>query len=217
MKSNQRSVSKLLALGVILMLPGCITKRAINWGKETFNQGSELNISIKDAQKNLRSIRIYQKFATQGLFDILWLSDMVRAAYATIYMGKHGINDDQLSSMITRQQALNEHTISFYVLGYQPSLGKMQLLSMEDEQASWSIFLDVDGRTYVPATIKLLDSIAPEYRYIFGKRYNRHQKKYLVTFDARDAQGTPVITERSERITLCLSNGERKESVEWSI
>lgn len=214
MKKNYTFSLIFYIVPLFLLVPGCVN-RVTQWSKETFNQGHKIDLSIKQACGYARTIHVYDEFATLGIFDVLWLSDDVRRAYAALHAVKSGTSQEAFTALQRRQRALNDHSISFYILGYQPAEPKVKLFGTDKHEGKWSVYLEIDGKLYRSATIKCIEYLEPEYIMFFDKRYNRHQGRYLVTFDAQDAQGNNIITPQTRTIMLYLSTGEKKVALNW--
>lgn len=204
-------VLRLLLLFLLVSCPGC--KRYINWGLDVFNQGTCLK-TYKDIVKDyIRSIRIYDQFTTLGLFDALWLSDTVRTAYSRVLACKRGLSTERYRLLLHRQLQENKNFISFYVLAAIPSyLGPI----IGEKEAIWSVHLCVDGRSYLPIDIKIID-LLPEYKFYFGKTFSNFKTPYSIVFNAHDKEGNPVITARTQSISLIFRRIGHQETVTWDL
>ena len=153
---------------LVLLLPSC--GRIIDWGERNFMQTPSLQTNITQAQEYIRSATTYDQLTTAARFDVLWLSDDVRMNYAHLYASKFGKTEEQEKIFLRRQLEENNHFITFYVL----SLHEYPLGDLSSE---WTFFLNIDDKNYAPIEIKSVD-LAPEYKYIFGKKYNRFKVPY---------------------------------------
>jgi hypothetical protein len=182
----------LYSIALLVLLPSC--GRIIDWGKRNFIQAPSLNADISQAQNYIRSITMYDQLTTCARFDALWLSDDVRMNYANLHALKFGKTEEQKKSFLRRQLEENNHFITFYVLSqYEHTLG--------DVGSDWTLFLTIDDKNYAPIEVKAIE-LAPEYMYIFGKRYNRFKVPYSVKFDAKDINDQFLITDETQKITL---------------
>ncbi len=215
MKMLHHSYAKILSLSLLFILSGC-GKRFEKWGKETFKQADEVKVNtpIEVARKNVKTLRLYDEFATLGIFDVMWLSDDVRRAYVMLYTTKQGLDAPTSQSLERRELAINDHLISFYVLAYQPYEPKLQLLG--NTESNWSIYLKIGDKKYPTSSIKVVD-ISPEYRAFFGKRFNRYQTPYQVSFDAHEIDGTALIKDATTEFTLCISTTQKMGELSWPI
>lgn len=191
----------------VLLLPGC--GRVIDWGKRTFIQAPSLDASVNAAQQYIRSVTSYDQLSTRARFDVLWLSDDVRINYADLYALKFGKTEEQRKIFLRRQLEENNHFISFYVLSlYEYPLG--------DIHSEWTLFLTIDDKQYAPIEIKSIE-LAPEYIYIFGKKYNRFKVPYSVKFDAKDIDDKFLITPETKNITLHCRSLKADVTFVWDI
>ena len=192
---------------LILLFPGC--GKVIDWGEKNFAQMPSLDTSILAVQKYIRSVRMYDQLTTQARFDALWLSDDVRMNYAQLYALKFGKTEEQKKVFLRRQLEENNHFIAFYVLSsYEDPLG--------DSGSQWSLFLEIDGKNYAPIELKVVE-LAPEYIYIFGKKYNRFKVPYSVKFDAKDINDQFLITPETKKITLYCRSLSSEVTFVWDI
>lgn len=192
---------------MVLLLPGC--GRVIDWGTKTFVQEPSPQPSINAAQKYLRSVTSYDQLTTRARFDVLWLSDDVRINYSNLFALKFGKTEEQKKAFLRRQLEENNHFISFYML----SLHEYPLGDLNSE---WTLFLNINNKYYAPIEIKSVE-LAPEYMYIFGKKYNRFKVPYSVKFDAKDINDQFLITPETEKITLHARSLHADVTFAWDI
>lgn len=196
-----------LILFYLIIMPGC--GRLVDWGKDTFYQGESLPINTVVAQRNVRSIAVYDQFTTCAIFDALLLSDDVRTAYADIYMRKLGSNQDKYNAFLRRQLEENKHYLSFYVLSlYEKPLG--------EATSEWMMFLRIDGVDMVPFEVKSVD-ISSEYQLLFGKRFNRFKVAYSVKFPIRDRDGNFLINPQAQKIALVFRSMDKETLLTWDM
>ncbi len=201
------TLSVVFVLSLLLLLPGC--GRLIDWGKQTFYQGQELEVTDIPA-RYLRSVVAYDQFTTVAMFDALWLSDEVKTAYTNVYMLKCGKSEERKMAFLRRQLEENNHFITFYVLSsYRMVLG--------EAQSEWMVFLKLDGRCFTPIEIKEID-LDPVYQSFFGKRFNNFKIAYRVKFDAKDADDQPLLVDgTSQCMWLCFRGIEKEVALTWYI
>lgn len=201
-----------LHISLILGFLTCIFAgcgRVADWGKEQVDQGVAMERLTDDAQTYVRSITVYDQFTTMGMFDALWLSDVVRTTYARLYAFRRGKSVDFKKTFLRRQLEENKHFLTFYVLSpYEFPLG--------ETQSRWVLFLDIDGRIFHPAEIKVVE-LDPEYKAIFGKKFTRFKESYNVKFDAKDIEEQPIITSETKKLTLYFRSIEKETSVSWNL
>jgi hypothetical protein len=192
---------------LILLLPSC--GRIIDWGERNFAQVPSLQAEITQAQKYIRSVTMYDQLTTAARFDALWLSDDVRFNYANLYALKFGKTEEQKKVFLRRQLEENNHFLTFYILSlYEYPLG--------DTSSEWTLFLNIDGKNYSPIEIKAVE-LAPEYMYIFGKKYNKFKVPYGVKFDAKDINDQFLITPETKNITLYCRSLKSEVTFVWDI
>jgi hypothetical protein len=129
-------------------LPGC-GGRFIDWGKANFYQGNRVDDPSEKVKPYLKSVTIYDQFTTKATFNVLWLSDAVREAYAHLHITRQGGDEERLKALLYRQLEENAHYISFYVL----SLYEVKL----EPNSSWSFFIKVNNVNYQPLEIKRIE------------------------------------------------------------
>jgi hypothetical protein len=197
----------LYSIVLLLLLPSC--SRIIDWGERNFMQAPSLQTEITKAQDYIRSVTMYDQLSTRARFDVLWLSDDVRMNYANLYALKFGKTEEQKKVFLRRQLEENNHFITFYVLSlYEYPLG--------DSGSEWTLFLKINDKNYAPIEIKTAE-LAPEYKYIFGKKYNRFKVPYSVKFDAKDINDQFLITPATKNITLYCRSLKSEVEFVWDI
>jgi len=202
---TMQRIYKIVGLIVLCFLPGC--GKVIDWGKDSFHQGEQLQTSREHSQKYIHSVTVYNQFTTKAKFDAMWLSDAVRTDYADLHALKYGKNEEQKKKFLRRQLEENKHFISFYVLSlYEISLG--------DANSQWSVLLRIGANNYAPIEVKTVD-LSPEYIHIFGKRFNRFKVAYSIKFDARDIEDQSLITLDTDKISLYFRSVEKEVSLVW--
>lgn len=201
------NVSFYFALIALLSLPGC--GRIIDWGKQTFNQGQEVDEINKRVKDYIRSIKVYDQFTTRGIFDAIWLSDEARTAYADLYAFRQGKSDEHTKTFLRRQLEENKHFISFYVLSlYEVPLG--------ESNSEWNLILKVNDAEYVPLEVKKIE-LPHEYRIFFGDKFTRFKEPYIVKFNAKDVDENFIITSQAKKIELLFRAVDRRVVLCWEL
>jgi len=191
----------------LLLLSGC--GRIVDWGKSNFTQAKKLEFKYKQARQDLKSKTVYDQLTTVGIFDVLWLSDNVRTAYADLHAIKYRKTEEQRKAMLRRQLAENNHFISFYVaVPYEVILG--------EKNSEWSLSLEINDTTYLPIEVKVID-LNPEYEAIFGNKFSRFKNAYLVRFDAKNIQERPLITTDTHEINLYFRSTKKEVILTWAV
>lgn len=189
-----------------MLLPSCT--RVMHWIDDSFYQGESVTRYAKITHHYIRSAKVYDQFTTAASFDALWLSDEVRTAYTNTYALKNGKTEMMRKAYLRRQLEENRHFISFYVLTNNILLG--------ESHNRWAVFLEVDGVTYYPYEIKIIE-LSPEYQSFFGNRYNRFKTVWLVKFNAKDTADVPIITPATDKIRLHFRSIYKETALVWHI
>ena len=204
-----------MLLGILLMVPGC--KQYVDWGKRTFNQGTQLQDYAHDVQPFIRTVRAYDQFDTLGIFDALWVARSVRRATANMTSDKFCKSEQEYDELLARELAKNDQLITFYLVSDKKSfeLRDMALVGT-DSDVRWSIYLEIDDMILHPLSFESID-LEPEYRTFFGPRFKSNFKQaYIVTFDAYGVPGQPFITEDTQCLSLVLSMTTKRFSMTWN-
>ena len=99
----------MVSIAALLLLSGC--GRIIDWGKTNFYQGEEMPSFSQEVKPFLRSVTIYDQLETKAWFDLLWLSDEVRTAYAKLHVERMGQSEEKYQAVLRRQLEENSHYI----------------------------------------------------------------------------------------------------------
>lgn len=200
-------VAVISVVGAVILatLPGC--SRIIDWTKTNFYQGEPLNEDIKVAKNYIRSVTLYDEFSTHGMFDVLWLSEVVRTAYAHLYVYKRGEDQTYYKKIIERELFENEQFISFYVLSISHLVGP---------ESEWTLFLRIGNNNLIPHEVKVIE-LPYEYQQVFAKRSSIFKRPYLVTFSARNIEGIPYITPDTQEISLYVRSAKKQHALSWNI
>ena len=207
MNEKKQKFCYAIGLMIICCLPGC--GKLVDWGKDTFHQGKQLESDREVAQQYIQTVIVYDQFTTRAKFDAMWLSDDVRTSYADLHALKYGRSQEQKKKFLRRQLEENKHFISFYVLSlYEVPLG--------DENSLWSVFLRIGEKHYTPIEIKTVD-LSTEYVHLFGKHFNRFKVAYSLKFDAKDIEDMPLIMQDTQQIALYFRSVEKEVSLAWNL
>ncbi len=196
-----------IGLGILFLLPGCGGNIA-DWAEETFSQGRINKDHENTVKPFLKGLRLYDQFDTLAIFDAIWLSDTVRTAYAQVYAKMIGKGEDAYIDFLRRELNANTYFVSFYVLS-------QKSIPLTDLPPLWVLHLEIDGKKYLPASIKAVE-LAPEYLGFFGKRVNNHKEPYEVRFDRKDAEGNDIL-EGKRQIKLFFSSPRHYGVMSWNI
>jgi hypothetical protein len=203
-KCKHGSILLLMLLG----LSGC-AHRVVDWATDCFTQAEDFGFDVKRAEPYIQSMTVYDELATEGMFDVLWLSDSVRAVYTDLFGIRRGRNEEFKQAFLRRQIEENKHFIIFYVLSpYEFKVG--------DNKSKWMVFVTIDDKIAQPIEVKTVD-LDPEYQSIFGKRYSRFKEVYFVKFDAKDAEEKPILKEDSQIMQLVFRSLEKEVRLQWNL
>ncbi|RTL06573.1 hypothetical protein EKK58_04530 [Candidatus Dependentiae bacterium] len=197
----------LVIIGIIFLLPGCST--IINWSKKNLYQGIDLHQNYHVPQSFIRSIKVYDEFATLLNVHALWLSEEVRNAYVSVFVDATGKKEEQKNQLLRLQKDELKHFITFYVVAPQDTI-------LNIEQSPWHIFLSIDTLTFDPIEIKIVE-LNKIYKSFFGKLYNRFKTVYQVKFEAQDLYGNPLIIPTTQAIELHFKNLNKEVLLRWDL
>jgi len=199
--------NKIILLFFICCLCNC--GKLVKWGKGNFYQGEQLPSEQSIVQNYLRSETILDQFTTRAIFDVLWLSDEVRSAYADLYTLRIGRNEEQKKVFLRRQLEENRHFITFYVLSlYEIPIG--------DPNAEWTLFLSIKGDNYLPIEVKSID-LVPEYIEFFGTKFTPFKVAYQVKFDAKDIEDNLLFSHGVDQFSLYFRSVEKETALTWQL
>ncbi len=200
-------IKKMYFVLVLTILAGC--GRVVDWGMYTFEQSADLQDISLDARRYVRSITVYDQFATAGIFDALWLSDDARTGYVDLFVRRRGKSDDFRNTFLRRQIEENRHFFNFYVLSPFD-------VPLAEPSSLWQLFLNIDGVLYSPIEFKVTE-MEPEYRSIFGKKYTRFKEAYLIKFEAKDSDDNPIIKPDTKKICLHFRSNDKEAILSWEL
>lgn len=94
----------------VVVLSGC--GRLIDWGKSRLYQGNSFKIDLDAIKDHIRWATVYDQFTTVAMFDALWLSPVVRTAFAQ----EHALEKKNLKSIIKQHcvASLKSQVISLH-------------------------------------------------------------------------------------------------------
>lgn len=191
----------------LMTAPGC--GRLIDWGKSSIEQGENIKKESLTGTDHIISSRIYDQFLLVGAFDSLWLTDDVREAYADLYVLKRGRTDVEKKVFLRRQLEENNHFISFYILSVAD-------IVIGEKDSAWTVLLRIGEYNFVPTEFKAVE-LSPEYRSIFGKKFNRFKTAYIVRFNAKDIEERPLIQPDTDVVSLVFRTVNKEVVQSWHI
>jgi hypothetical protein len=196
-------------LFLIIIFPGC-SQRLINWGKKRLNQGCKIENYECLAYQYIRTTKVYDQFRTMGIFNAMWLSDIVRKAYVNVHCQKFVLSEDVYRNLIELEESKNKKTIAFYILVWYPRWCGAEF---DKPNSRWLVFLKVGDKAYTPRIIKRIE-LPCEYVIFFNKLYNNFKRSYYVEFDALDDHGDKILNYKEDMV-LCLRSYDRITYMRW--
>jgi len=210
-----------LLFGLMLAALCCMTScvKYTDLVQSEFPQGNKQIDKRVVAQRYRRSSILYNEFETSAIFDALWLSDELRTAYVDLYSTRRGMSQDAQEAMLKMQLEENRHWITFVLLA---DVRDKTFVSLGDTGASWTAYVEVDGKKFVPAEkkdgVKEIE-LEPELQQFFGKTY-----RSFTSFKTAYQVKIPVDSELAGRIAsggikdlkLVVSSPYKKGVLEWT-
>lgn len=193
------------AVIALLSIPGC--GKIVDWSKSNFYQGQEYDTYKDQIKPFIRSVTLYDQLTTQAHFDALWLSNEVRSAFADLHAARLSKSPEHKNVFLRRQLEENNHYISFYILSFYGA-------KLAAPETHWTFFLEVDGKTYQPAEIKLKD-LPYEYQVFFGNLFNRFKEPFHLRFNARDIEDNIIITPHTRDMKLHIRSAQTGYVFTW--
>ena len=202
---------KLSMLVVLFILPSCIPYYKLV--KSEFPQGKDYNDNREFAFNYIRSKSVFDSFTTLAAFDALWLSDDVRAAYVGMCGRSSGLSSSKKAYLQKEQLEENRRKISFYLLA---DIRDKAHYSMADKHSIWKMHLKTADGQKVEAEIKDIepDDLEPEFREMFGHRFELSKSIYLVQFPAYGPSGKYYLNNQFD-FSLVISSAKKKTSLKW--
>ena len=197
-----------IVIGGLIFLSGCFIGNVTDWADETFYQSQMHKEDDRSVKKYLKGIRLYDQFETVAIFDVLWNTDELCTIYSRIHAAKMGKDREAELAFLRRQLSANTYFVTMYVLS-------MNENPLTTSASPWVLYLDIDGKHYLPADIKIVE-LAPEYRYFFGSRISNHKQSYEVKFNRKDPDGNDIL-EGKKIVKLFFSNTRYFASVGWQL
>ena len=193
----------------LLLLPGC---RAIDWSLRHFEQGEPRSNGKAEVRAAVRTARIYtDQYETVGLFDALYLSPQVRAAYVDAYIAKRGLGQSSKSKLLHEQNQDAKTRIDFYLAAYVPD----HIIKPNEKEALWGVCLKYGDQYLQPRSIKAAE-LAAEYNYFLLGILSKHKTVYEVTFDAVLDDGKKLLSELNN-LELVLATADRSTTLTWRL
>jgi hypothetical protein len=202
-----RASSSVLA-GLLLM--GCVDRSYKMIGKEC-PQVFKYEPPYGTIKHYLHSITLYEGYETRAHFDVLCMSERMRAIYAALKSARVGNDETRHIALLKQQYAENAERMTLYVL---VQIADHNFVSLSDKNSTWSLFLTTaEGHRIKPLAIKEVE-LDPEIKSLFGHRYIAFKKAYKVDFPVADYTGRPYIHENEECI-LSLAGPGMSGIIQW--
>jgi hypothetical protein len=201
----------LICLMILFIFPSCVKYYELS--KQECYQGKTLSDRKEISKNNLRKLTINDQFSTMAIFNCLWLSDDVRNAYVEMNCTRKGKDEQAKMALFTRQLEENKHWISFYILA---DIRDKTDGSLSDKNSPWSLYLESqDNRKVAPLSIKEID-IEPEYKFLFGPKFNLFSRVYEVKFPAADLTGAQYIKKQTEPFKIVACSPIKQGEIWWN-
>jgi hypothetical protein len=183
--------------------------RITDWANASFTQAQETEVFYSIPRTYIRSVKRYDEFSTSALFDVLWLSDQVKNAYASSYAYKRGKDEVFRDRLLQEQLEESKNYITFYVLA-------PHAYALSEKDSDWSLSLELGDYALQPVEIKVID-LSAEYKDFFGEKYNRFRTAYRVKFDAKNSEGALMLHEGMKEMYLHCRTMKKEVSMLWYI
>jgi hypothetical protein len=205
-----KNICFFVVIASMILFPSCIKYYELS--KSECYQGKSLSDRKEISKNNLRALNIHDQFSTLAIFDFLWLSDEARSAYVDMNSIRKGKDKQAKHALLTRQLEENKHWITFYVLA---DIKDNTDGSLSDKNSPWSLYLvSKDDRKVCPNSIKEIE-IEPEYKFLFGPKFDLFGRIYEVKFPAADLAGVPYI-QHSEAFKVVLCSPRKEGEIWWN-
>lgn len=193
----------------LVVFPACVKTYKIM--KQESPQGVVHEPNFLSVQKNLRSVRVYDEWATKASFDALYLSDEIRRLSASIYSRRRGKDHEFERNYARRQLEENKQWLSFYVLAdVRASIGRQ----LNDQDPAWTAYLETISGQKIPAMLVKDVELSPEIRGLFSAHENSFKTPYLIQFSATDDEGKRIV-EQDAPFKLVMSSFDRDAEMFW--
>jgi hypothetical protein len=193
-----------------LLLMGCVDRSYKMIGKEC-PQVFKYEPPYGTIKNYLHSITLYEGYETRAHFDVLCMSERMRAIYAALKSSRVGNDEARHEALLKQQYAQHAERMTLYVL---VQIADSNFVSLSDKNSTWSLFITTaSGQRLKPLAIKEIE-LDPEVKTLFGHRYIAFKKSYKVDFPVVDVSGKPYIKE-NELCQLSLAGPGMSGAIQW--
>ncbi len=197
--------------GILLVTTSCIKYHDVV--RSEFPQGTKRESIADVATAYRRMATVYDEFQTKGVFNALWLSDVVRTTYVKLYGDKRGMSAEAQEEMLKRQLEENKHWVALYVLS---DIRDKLYTSLTDQTALWSLYLSLDGTHKVaPESIKEVE-LEPEIQRFFGSSYSFFKGVYLVKFAVNEELAAKIARNEIAEMRLMVNSSYKTCWMSWT-
>jgi hypothetical protein len=193
---------------LVISFTGCIKYYQLS--ESEFSQGKKYSDTSVVRHYFVKSITVYDQFATKAHFDVLYLSDYVRKEYTRIYSSRRG-KDEEADAVFSRLLEDNRHWVSFYVLA---DIRERVNSVLSDPSSLWTFYLDIKGYKLAPTLIKEVE-LEPEYKGFFGNLFEAFKTAYLFKFPAQKLYLPNGQIDLSAKVRLVASSVTHKCEFIW--
>jgi len=190
---------------LIISLPSCM--KTYKLAPSESPQGKEYKDQRSVVDENLRSVKVYDQWETEAMFDVLWVSDSTTKSYVDRYCERRGKSMVEHDDMLQEELAKNREDMKFYVLAdvrdkFNPSLS--------DPNAAWTMYLELaDGRKIAASKVKEVE-LSPEILEIFGHRFRK--PKFKTPYEATFSAGS---LNNRDQFKMIISSTSRRCELGW--
>ena len=153
------------------------------WLKNTFKQAEPLATDCSAARSFIRSLAVYDHFATVALVDVLMVAPAVESTYAALYCERRHLQRSCYQRILDEQRLEHQQGLAFYLLI--PPAHQGPTLSATNPRAAWIPSLVIGKTTYQPCIVRQIE-LEPEYKHIFGKKYSHFRDVYYLFFTVKE-------------------------------
>jgi len=193
-----------------LLLMGCVDRSYKMIGKEC-PQVFKYEPPYGTIKNYLHSITLYEGYETRAHFDVLCMSERMRAIYAALKSSRVGNDQARHEALLKQQHAQHAERMTLYVL---VQIADSNFISLSDKNSTWSLFITTaSGQRLKPLAIKEIE-LDPEIRTLFGHRYIAFKKSYKVEFPVADVSGNDYFKD-NELCQLSLAGPGMSGAIQW--
>lgn len=212
-RKHIKIILKLCALGLVFILTGCVGYH--NIVPPEFPQHEHKSKGWAEAkeyaEKNLKTVKVYDELQTIALFDFMRYSDEMALASANIKSDRKGVGKNTRRQILLHNLAANQAEFKFLV---QADVRQSVQRSLDKKNSPWTFWLEtVDGKKTRPTSIKKI-SHTDITKQFFGDQFSRLKQLYQIIFPL---SGNDLEQARIRRgpVRLICRSSQKKCKVSW--